>query len=680
MTRGHASLLLLPLALAACRKVPIFDVNAGFSIADAAWFEDEETLFIFYEVTAEQGLGEPSVIEIRYTTDDEEVPWTDVGAFEMVHTHEPVDCGVDSLCGSASIRVPIEPRRVGVRLRYHRDGALALTPRTTYNVVGSGPAHTHRSLLVYGVFNEENTRVQWRGRHVFPTIRNHEASRLGLRRDITVEDQRYGTTLFDTADNPYGYGLSCPNGFTDAGLDTLAFNVRAAFNEEELPIAASSAASVCATTTVHDATGPFTTEAIARKNPETRAAFPLLRSPIHDATPIPFFLAPCRRTISEEHEAMQRQRLLLEDVPTTCIDDWSSAGFVDGLADLLSEAVEAERPRGDDMVLVIGLHRDEAGVADAVEEALALVVPEERHRASPRLAGAFVFDSEAHLLGLPALTSSTLWCPASALSTGGSITCAVAPDFPDLELGPFSFDVLPILTTREDYLEFIDTYSERQAGSVTDYTLRVPEFSATADHNDFGDYGVVTFLNGELFTADRDDAFSYCVQEDGGFYVFRSPFMQSEVFLSQAATFCAEDPEGLLCTAATLGALPIEILPYWHDAVGEETYEVGMFWDFPFLLHMDYETFLAGAVSAFSFSVPFGFGTPGEAYYGSYIWTTETFSLEELLTHCRRYCNQPTFDSAGEYRIFEPFRGTYSATCYQPDFPKPGDSGFPLDP
>ena len=51
-------------ALSACApgvscggKQPIADINAGFTLADASWFEDEQTLFIFYSVSAEQGVS-----------------------------------------------------------------------------------------------------------------------------------------------------------------------------------------------------------------------------------------------------------------------------------------------------------------------------------------------------------------------------------------------------------------------------------------------------------------------------------------------------------------------------------------------------------------------------------------------------------------------------------------------
>lgn len=673
------------LAIGACSKVPIHDVNAGFELADVSWFAEEETLFVFYDVTAEQGLGDPSVIEITYTTDDERVDWTPLSDLPPVHTHVPVDCGTTSLCGSSSLHVEKEPRGVGVRLRYHRDGELALDAATVFNVVGPGEPWSNRSYLVYGVLDALNQRVQWRGRHRFPTLRNEQATELGLRRELVIGDQAYGSGSLVTLDNPYGYGVDCPTTFEPAGLPEVETVERAVFDEGDLPVAASADSTVCAQATVTDATGTFTTGAVAQKNPEVRAAFPELRSPIRDATPLPFFLQPCDRTISRDHEEMQRQRLLIGDLEPICIDRWDASGFRDELVVAFTDAIEAARPAGKDMVLVIGLHQDEDGVAEVVQEALAEISPEELLKASPRLAGAFVLDSDGDGLTLSELEPSTLWCPTTVdtdeIPNVASLTCAIAPDNLSIELGPFSFGTLPILPSREQYLDFIDEYSDAQAGEVTALTFRTPEFATVADHVQIGDYGVATFPNDERISTDTDDAFSYCVTDAPYLFVFRSAFMQSDAFAGLLSRQCAD---GTLaedfCDFARLGILPLPFLPQWHDTFGESAYELGLGWDFPFLLHMDYETSAAGSVTAFGFSVPFGFAATGESYLGTSMWTTDTFPLEEELTQCTRFCDHPTFDSAGVYQVSAPFRSTYTDSCYLPKYPEPGDSGFPLDP
>ncbi len=696
MSRLRASAAaVVALVLGSCGKVNIFDVAAGFIISDASWFAEEETMFVFYDVSALQGIGDPSVIEITYVTDDERVDWTPVDDFETVHTHLPVDCGTTSLCGSVSIHVEEEPRDVDIRLRYHVDGELALEADTVFNVVGPGPAHLNRSLVIYGVFDESNTWIQWRARHEFPTLRNEEAQFYGLRRYFAIEDQRYGDLGFSddsgvgTRNNPYGYGVDCSSLFAPAFDSTAALTTweRAIFNYEQLPTSASEEEAVCSQATVVDATGTFVTTAYARKNAEVRPAFPELRSPIVEATPVKFFLEPCDRNISQDHETMQRQRLQMEGTSSTCIDDWNSPGFADSLAVKFQDAIEDERAAGNDMVLVVGLHRDQDGVVPVVEDALMQVVPEERHRGSPRVAGAFVFDSEIRGLDEPELEQSTLWCPASIpdgtdIPDTSELTCAILPDNPELNLGPFSFSQLPILPDRDQYLDFIVDYSKAQAGSVEELAYLTPEFATTTDHADLGEFGVLTFLSDEYIATQPDDAFSYCVNdEELNFFVFRSDLLQSDIVQQAIQEQCDSGQlDETFCLYATQGILPIESIGEWHAQTLESQYELGVYWDFPFLLRMTYESVAAGSAGAFGLCVPFGFRSTGEGLYGSAMWLEDTFPMEKTLTQCTRFCDYPTFDSAGVYQVMDSFRSDYATTCYGPDFPAPGDSGFPSDP
>ncbi|MBX2799674.1 MAG: hypothetical protein KTR31_18495 [Myxococcales bacterium] len=672
------------LCLTSCGKVPIFGVEAFFSLADVSWFEAEQTLFVFYQVEAQQGIGEPSVIEVTYATDDERVPWTSVEAFETVHTHVPVDCGPQTLCGSVSVPLALEPREVDIRLRYHRDGSLSLPAESVFNVVGSGPAHSNRSLLIYGVFEETNQQIQWRARHRFPTLRNEQVEALGLRRYFSIDERSFGTADLHTEGNPYGYGRVCPDTFMGVQLPSVETTDRAVFDLEPLPLGASDESTVCALSTVTDALGEFTAPAVARKNPETRAAFPVLRSPIRDATPLKFYLSPCDRVISEEYEEMQRQRLGLEGVQTTCIDDWESPGFVDELVVLFRDAVEAERPAARDMVLVVGVNQDETGVATVVEEALAELVPDERHRSSPRLAGAFVLDSDSRGLALPELSSSTLWCPSTipiaGLPDASARTCPVQPD-QLIEFGPLTFGQLPILPPRDQYLDFIDEFSVAQAGEMTSVRYLAPEFATTSDHIDVGEFGVVTFPNGERISADVDDAFSYCAPEEFQQIVFRSELLANDKFQKLLLKACYTGQiEGPLCDFVGVGALPIEMIGEWHAQLPEANYDLGLLWEFPFLLRMEYEAVGAASVTALGLTVPFGIASPAESFFGTQIWLQDEFPLDPALTQCTRFCDHPTFDSAGVYHVTDPFRTTYAMDCYQPSFPMLGDPGFPLDP
>jgi len=672
-------------------KVPLSDINAAFSIADAAWFAEEETLFVFYEVEAEQGLGPASRIEIRYTTDNGVVDWTPLTEFAFVHPHLPIDCGVRQRCGSASLHVPLRPRNVGIRLRYHRDGDLSLDAETVFNIVGQGPPHTHRSLLVYGVFDGTNRAVQWRARHRFPTIRNEDAQRLGLRRRFTINDQRYGSGDLGSADdNPYAYGVTCPSAFSPftpfASLDmaTVDTEDRAVFNPDDLPDMASEASEVCAEATVYGPNDPFLTGALARKNPEVRPAFPLLRSPVRDALPLKYLLSVCNRTLSEDHLEMQTQRLLMSDATPICIDDAMDGAFIDTLSARIRDDIEAARAQGRDMVLVLALHHDSMEFGGQIEGLLDGLLGPERLRTTPRVAGAFVLDSFIYTVTQEQAARTVIWCPTELpldlpdIFGGGedadagvdeespkdagvgenlntaSLACAILPDNPDLSLGPFSFGALPIFPSRQVYLDFINDYSTRESGTMKSLSFRVPELPPSAEHVFAGPFGVATFLNGEVITAQPDDAFSYCESDEYQGFVFRDPIVMEP--------------------------LPIASLPEFHSALPADTYQLGVFWDFPYLLRIRYETVTAGSISAFSASLPFGIASTTDQNFGSELWLEEEFPLAETLTQCERYCDHPTFDAAGIYQVNDDFRGAYAAACYAPKFPQRGDSGFPSDP
>ena len=140
------------------------------------------------------------------------------------------------------------------RERRLRDGELVLNAAEDVHIIAAGAPNNSRSAVLYGVFNEENTHVQWRLRHQFPGIRNEHAQDLGLRRELNVDDVRYGT-LEGARDiflaNSYGYGLSptCPDAFAAHDNSELQTDERAVFDENQLPIESSTAAHACAAAT-----------------------------------------------------------------------------------------------------------------------------------------------------------------------------------------------------------------------------------------------------------------------------------------------------------------------------------------------------------------------------------------------------------------------------------------------
>jgi hypothetical protein len=653
------------LLLAAC-KVPVVLTNWSIPLSDITWFEDEQTLFVFYDFVSDQGIGPETQVELTYTTDDVQVPFTALSAFTMVHKHVPADCGPHHLCGSASVKVAKVPRQVGLQLRYSKDGSLTLVAPVTFNVVGSGPPWT-RSAVAYGVFDEKNAQVQWRSRNQFPTIRNGDADGYGLRRHLTVADDMSGDAQWDAGVDPYGYGWgdTCPAGLSDLKLPRVETEVREVFVPEALQLSVANDRLVCGRSTLTDALGNFDAPAFAQKNPETRPAFPSLRSPIKDDTALGFVLRFCQREINEDHRKMQTQRLLLDSAPEICLDDWQAPTFTDTLTGTLRTAIDTTRAAGHDMVLTLVLnHDDTTGELEGdVETALEAVLTPESTKTSPRVTGAFLFDSLGYTLTHAALKRLVLWCPASTnvtdldkLGDASHVACAVQPDLPDFNLGPFNFNQLPILPTRDQYETFVMKYSAAEVGQTLALTFRAPEVTPVSRIVPVGDFGVVTFFNDEIFTAAPGDAFSFCQTAD---------------MFSQLVVYEGKDYPN---------PAPISALPMLHAMFPDSPYSLGLAWDFPFLTRLEYQHIAAGNASAFTVTIPFGITTQGQAYYGTQLWQQDSFDISSSLAQCTRFCDNPTFDSGGVYNVLQPFRSTYAMQCYRPLFPVPPGEAFPLDP
>lgn len=653
-----------------CGKVGITDINASFAISDVSWFEDEQTMFVFYRADAEQGFGPETVIELKYRTDDVDVPWTILDKFTPVHTHVPVDCGETARCGSLSLKVAKVPRDVGLRLRYHRNGSTALTSTVNLNIVGLGPANLVRSLAVYGVFDEKNQQVQWRSRNQFPTIRNEQATELGLRRTFKVSDATYGTAQLPGPENPYAYSFSpvCPVDFTSLPWPERSTLERAIFEPSTMPLAASTSPIVCANATVTDAIGEYTTAAIARKNPEVRPAFPALRSPIRPNTPVGFVLRICNRVISQEHLDMQIQRLLIQGEPEICLDDFDSERFSERVASTIKTRIDSVRLSGQDMVLVLVVHHDDTTgkIGKIVESALEQVLIPERDKSSPRVSGAFLFDSSAYRVTSNALKSVVLWCPSRLISmfdidvvpAASERDCPIVPDQPDLQLGPFKLNQLPILATREQYLKFIAKYSAAQAGLMKKITYSAPERTAISENVSVGEVGLVTKFNNETISAATEDAFSFCASEDQGV---------ARVVVQPVGT-----PSGTL--------VPLNLLPRLHREMPFALYALGLGWESPFLLRAEYQTSLAASATVAGFTVPFGINSADEDYLGNEQWKRDVFPLSDALAQCTRFCDHPTFDSDGVFQPLASFRVAFGEQCYRPKFPIPNEGGFPRDP
>lgn len=697
--RGWGVLFWFAFVSSGClQKVPVRDVGAEFSIADAAWFEEEETLFFFYRVEAKQGLNETSRIEIAFDTDDSQIPFTPLHDFAPVHEHLPVDCEWNFRCGSWSLQLSQPPRNVRMRLRYHKDGDTFLDSPLAYFRVDAGDDHLQRSAILYGVFDEENVRVQWRLRHQFPSLRNEEVEALGLRRRFRIFDVGYGMldvygrpvrvlgnaenrvdrpTFF--ADNPYGYGWlgTCPTAFTAIPVAEMETSARAVFQADPFPLSASSFPFACATGEVTDARGTYTTSAWAQKNPEVESAFSLMRTPVRRLHEVRYYIDFCLEEDDTGHREMQQQRLLMQPQQVFCIDDEGPDTLQQRFMVEFRRRIESERTIGEDLVFYLGLHRgpNSDWVAISLEKALAEIFQVELNRSTPRLAGAFVFDSEAFFITEPAVEFTTLWCPSfpefdllDGLLTGTPRTCSTSlVELPDFTIQNVSFSSLPILPSRENYDAFAEKYGTAYLGSVKSLSSKSPLRTAESENVPVGPFEMATYFDDERISAGANASFSYCETENslGWNLVFRSALDGS--------------------------TRPLAAIADWHAATPEAVYGLGLLWDSTFYLELKYGTFAVAQPEQQNTTVldqelelkvtlPLGPEVPGVLYPFGDQWTAQEFDLRDVLLRCTRFCDHPTFDSLGIYQVRQTFRRTYPNACYAPTFPAIWEGGFPLDP
>ncbi len=235
--------------------------------------------------------------------------------------------------------------------------------------------------------------------------------------------------------------------------------------------------------------------------------------------------------------------------------------------------------------------------------------------------------------------------------------CGIVPDQPDLVLGPFKINQLPILPTRQQFQTFVMKYSVAQTGSMKKITYKAPERSAVSENIPVGEFGLITKFNNETISAAPEDAFSFCTSED------------------PAAARTVVQPVG-----APGSLVPLQSLPQLHRQSPFPLYALGLAWESPFLTFAEYETRSAIAASVATFTLPFGIVGTGEKYYGAEQWNRDLFPLADVLAQCTRYCDHPTFDSSGVFQPGARFRDAFAEQCYRPKFPVPGEGGFPRDP
>lgn len=430
-----ASILLVVctlVSLMSCSKVPLKRYFPETRVAVSSWFAREQTLFLFWDLSIDEGFADDAVVEISVRTENGETGFRDVQSFPSVHRHSRVKCGSKALCGSQSVAFADRVLSAEMRVRFKRDGRLSDEIPLVHQSIESGQTAQTLSAALYGVFDQANEVIQWRLRHQIPGLPNAEVRRLGLNRRFKLVPKRYGERLASERQNraipdglgnvnPYAFGFdetaACPAGYAAewAGALPVETEAPARWSDEPVPAEGRTAAVVCAEGQLEAASGEIPVHALALRNPETETAYGQLATSVRPARLLKFLLAPCGRTISEDHLNMQAQRLLMDRTVDVCLERTSQDVMQTRMASAFAAALDAERVSGEDMALLIAFHHDDPsgdGVWHrALKGALESTLEYEQSKSSPRGVGAYVFDSLAAGELPQALSRQVLWCP-----------------------------------------------------------------------------------------------------------------------------------------------------------------------------------------------------------------------------------------------------------------------------
>ncbi|MGE0173757.1 MAG: hypothetical protein AB7T49_13250 [Oligoflexales bacterium] len=668
---------LLSVALLSCSKQPLRDDRGSIEFATIHWFENEGVAYLFFRVNEDTRRFWAPNFDIEYDYIDEEgtaqhAKRDDIYSEPGVHEHQTVACGKKLTCGSYSFRLP--GRLVDATLRFAYDKSDSITLQNELSVqnhLKDNGANSY-SALMYGVFNEENDRVQVRTYHNFGLPSNDEIPAYGMKRKFLIT----GTEVFDTTlDEIAEHALAVesptlfPASFCNvadqtqeaviSGNDTWLQN---SFDDGQI------ARGVCFSGTPLDQDENALGEEFlgyARRNPVVSRGDFTYETPLTETVNIPVIVDVCpdepfsAELRDEEFFEYQKYIVNQSDAPTdVCIRLGKLNEFKTELADVLasklSDAKQASSGNKDFVFIVVfhqRLAKEFVTFHSALAGELTTIVSQEVVRDSPRLVGAFIYESDIFFKPTAVQQKYLLWCPQEQLNPedvqdlGAKENCTILPSAKlDLKiinfvtpLGPF-----PSLAGYRDYLKKYDDKGLASGPKLKFYS--VPQNVNTRTDSK----GTVTFFSGERFAIGADERAKFCFDETtAGFDSLRF------------RKFGSADSEPNLTYQ--------NINKVWLSDSAQGEYSIGVYWDFPFVGGVQYKSTVHGQILSIA---PYTKSSRAYEALGDEKWRQTTWDIGSLVQHCRQYCDNPFFDEAGNYQIATAWLGLDESYCPDSKIPE----------
>ncbi len=671
-----ASCVAVALLSIGCEKVPLRDVGQHLQTVNAHWFESEKTAYVFFEADAPPPSSSSAVFELN--AGNETTEFRALSPDWSVHEHQIVRCG-DHVCGSFSFKSAEAPKEIILRLRYHASSPLETHMATGVQTHPNDGTSQAYSALVYGVFSGQNDRAQLRIESNFGDPNSSDVAKYGMTRrfesvdevssDFTTDDESrlqirtlspflYPADICALKLNSHHGGRRGPvtrvqgnRAWSSLSYDKHDTNAGSCFQVNTLD---------------HNGSVLVSQFAVARKNPVLTQTPLKISTPLHASIKVPIVVNICGDSsgnpspLSAPQYLDYQKHILGFDQATVdaCFQLGQESIFSANLQTLLLQKLEAARAAaagsgGDLFFTVILNHRLGAEfdfMQSIVQSRLNDIIFAEAGKISPRLVGAFVYDSNENFSPKATGNPALIWCPRvrqksekDNLQDGGvncitdhsggidlTLLSAVAP------MGPF-----PNLTSFETY---VAKWGTGGLLKQVEFKIRsVPAGASTVQDSE----NQVTYFDSVRLSILPGHGARVCSENDDG------STLDSLRFLNSTSTH----PYPL--TAADADA---------SLRVGNQSFRVGIEWEFPFLISVEYREKLSGTILGF---VPFSATGKTNKLLGEPKWNRANWDLGSYFQKCDQFCDHPFFDSAGTYQVSTSWRADRLGNCPITDAPTP---------
>ncbi len=661
-------------------KVPLRYNTETIEIVAAHWYETENVAYFFFRIKNAGGSDKNALLE--WSTQNSNQPMAldqmkPLNLSEGVHLHSLIPCNQD-LCGSFSFFAKQSPNLLKLRLKYHANSPFYAESIEYFQDHLKDRGSFSMSALAYGVFDDRNEHIKLRIESNFGNPTMEEFPLYGMKRKYRSSGFQMMSWNRDQILHFATFAQS-PTLFPSQPCDEIA---RVG---EHLPISGQATVAepggwinvslgkdptksgVCFLVDGLTKSGHilFSSHGLGRRNPVTRQENYVLKTPIQPANNIPVILQYCNLESntptlhSELFLNYQKFIIGFGDSPTDlCFQVGKEESFREALKGILQRKLQNARiahaaERHDFIFAVVMNHRlnsEFLAFQQIVAEELNAIVATEFFKISPRLAGAFVYDSNAYFENSHLTKNNIIWCPQdlsieskkssetydrgiNCLIDDGKLFKSALLNFL-IPMGPF-----PSLATYESYYNQYGDKGFTKAPRLEIRSVPINEHSLL----DFS--SLTTFFEAQTLNFAPGESLRICLEKPEVAQLFDLKFKATSSIASPM----------------DVGSLALAI----NSGSGSGDYLIGVNWNYPFIGNLHYDLPVNGSILGV---IPFQKSLKSQRAIGDAIWNRRKWQIGPLMQKCVRFCDYPYFDEAGVYQIRSNWNETHSP-CLLPKIP-----------